>query len=228
MRLGTLSFLLMLTACGGASSATFVADSANATAGEAVRVRLFVTTPQGGVKVGAKVAFGVTAPAQLSVTSAETNAQGVAETKVTLNVEGTATVTATVDGTDYTASVHYAAVGPGPVVATKLVFDNQPVNVAGQNLLRDTNNDALRVVLMDDQGRVASDSAASVSVALTAGSCTAKIDPLQVPTYTTQAAASGVASFGYLRFSQTGAGCTLTATSGSLTAAVSGSFDVTQ
>jgi adhesin/invasin len=228
MRLGTLSFLLMLTACGGASSATFVADSANATAGDAVRVRLFVTTVQGGVKVGAKVAFSVTAPAELSVASAETNAQGVAETKVTLNEAGIATVTATVDGQDYTASVHYAGVGPGPVVATKVVFDNAPVNVSGQNLLRDGNGAALRVVLMDDSGHVASESTASVTVALTAGSCTARIDPSQVPLYTTQAAASGVASFGYVRFTQTGTGCTLTATSGSLTTAVSGSFDVTQ
>ena len=225
MRL-SLPVLLMLSACGGASNGNFVADSATASTGESVRVRLFVTTLQGGVKVGAKVTFSATAPAELSTTAAETNAQGVAETRVTMNEAGTAVVTATVDGASYTASIAFQGVGPGPVTPTKLRFDNQPANVTGQNLLRDTNNAALRVVLVDDAGHVATSSTATVSVALTPGACTATIDPAQVPYYTTATPSNGVAEFGYLRFSAKGTGCTLTATSAGLTSAVSGTFDV--
>lgn len=221
-----LPVVLMLSACGGASNGNFVADSATASAGDQVRVRLFVTTLQGGVKVGAKVAFSVTAPATLSATTAETNAQGIAETRVTMNEAGTAVVTATVDGADYTASVAFQGNGPGPVTPTKLRFDNQPANVTGQNLLRDASNAALRVVLVDDAGNVATSSSASVSVALTGGACSATIDPTQVPFYTTATASSGVAEFGYIRFTATGTGCTLTATSAGLTAAVSGAFNV--
>lgn len=220
-----LPVVLMLTACGGAN-ASFVADSATASAGDSVRVRLFVTTPQGGVKVGAKVTFSAPAPAELSATSAETNTQGIAETHVTMNTAGTVVVTATVDGADYTTSIAFQGEGPGPVPATKLRFDNQPANVTGQNLLRDGNNAALRVVLTDDAGNVATTSTASVRVALTGGSCTATIDPSQVPFYTTATPTNGVAEFGYLRFTATGTGCTLTATSTGLTSAVSGTFDV--
>jgi adhesin/invasin len=216
----------MLTACGGASNANFVADSATATTGDQVRVRLFVTTLQGGVKVGAKVAFSAPAPAQLSATSAETNAQGIAETRVTTSEAGTVVVTATVDGADYTASIAFQGNSSHQVTPTKLRFDNQPANVTGQNLLRDANNAALRVVLVDDAGNVATTATASVSVALTGGSCSATIDPTQVPFYTTATPTNGVAEFGYIRFSATGTGCTLTATSAGLTAAVSGSFDV--
>lgn len=221
-----LPVVLMLSACGGASNGNFVADSATASAGDSVRVRLFVTTLQGGVKVGAKVTFSAPAPAVLSTSSAETNAQGVAETTVTMNTAGTVVVTATVDGADYTTSIAFKGASIGPVTPTKLRFDNAPANVTGQNLLRDSGNAPLRVVLTDDAGNVATGSTATVSVALTNGACTATIDPSQVPYYTTATPSNGVAEFGYLRFTATGTGCTLTATSAGLTSAVSGSFDV--
>ena len=151
MRL-SLPVLLMLSACGGASNGNFVADSATASTGESVRVRLFVTTLQGGVKVGAKVTFSATAPAELSTTTAETNAQGVAETRVTMNEAGTAVVTATVDGDSYTASIAFQGAGPGPVTPTKLRFDNQPASVTVAERSADNARTALLNALARDAG----------------------------------------------------------------------------
>lgn len=225
MRLGTLSFLLMLTACGGASNANFVADSANATAGDSVRVRLFVTTLQGGVKVGAKVTFSVNAPAELSVSSAETNAQGVAETKVTLNQAGTATVTATVDGQDFTTSVVFKAVETVPTPAA-VQFVNQPANVAGlypNKFLRDASLQPIQVSVVSSSGALVSDSNATVTIGVTG--CTATLHQNSLKSI---AAVSGTATFSGLAFATVGTGCKLTASSGALTGAESGTFDVTQ
>lgn len=231
MRL-SLPVLLMLSACGGASNGNFVADSATASTGESVRVRLFVTTLQGGVKVGAKVTFSATAPAELSTTTAETNAQGVAETRVTMNEAGTAVVTATVDGASYTASIAFQGAGPGPVTPVALKFLNQPATICVEahaqqqgcvgvpNLVRDASLQPISVAIVGAND-AATDSTATVTVVMSGG-CPA-FDTMSL---TTLAAKSGVAVFSGLKPSDVGTGCTLTATSAGLTSAVSGTFDV--
>lgn len=224
MRL-SLPVLLMLSACGGASSATISTDSTTATAGDEVRVRVIVTTPQGGVRMGAKVTFSAPAPAELSTTSAETNELGIAETRVKLNEPGSVTVTATVDGDDYTTTITFKAADPGPVVPTGLKFENQPVDPMAlypNKFLRDGSNNPIQVAVVGADGARATESTASITIGVTG--CTATLHQNSAKTI---AAQQGVATFSGLSFGAGGTGCRLTASASGLTAAESATFDVT-
>lgn len=79
------------------------------------------------------------------------------------------------------------------------------------------------MVVVEDGAGVVTSSSASVTVAITPGSCSAALDSSSLMTVS---ASQGVASFYGLKSSSPATGCTLTATSGSLSTAISTAFDI--
>lgn len=156
-----------------------------------------------------------TAPGgQLSAANVESDDAGVAKSTLTATAPGTITVTATAGGTSASITVTFTA-STGP----RLRFRTSPANTMAQNLLRPVPE----VVLEDGSGAVMTSSSASVTVAITPGSCSATLDASSLMTVS---AVQGVASFYGLKSSTVASGCTLTATSASLQPAVSTAFDL--
>ena len=103
--------------------------------------------------------------------------------------------------------------------ATQLVFTDQPTTVAGGATIAP----AVTVTALDAQQNVAIGFAGNIAIAITGGTGTGGAilsGTLSVP------AVAGVASFSTLSIDKAGTGYTFTATSGALTNATSGAFDV--
>lgn len=150
---------------------------------------------------------------QLSATSVKTDDAGVAITSLSATTAGSVVVTASAGTASASTTVTFTAAS-GP----QLRFRVSPSNTMAQNLLRPVPE----VVVEDGAGLVTS-SNASVTVAITAGSCAAALDASSLMTVS---AVMGVASFYGLKSSTVASGCTLTATSGSMPAAVSAAFNL--
>lgn len=203
------SCLLLLAGCSAAPSLVLTASRASATANGTDAVVLTATgstdfvdfTTDGGV---------------LSATRVKGDSAGVATTQLTSTTTGEITVTASVaKGPSAATTVTFSAATAGP----RLRFQTSPGNTVAQNLLR-----PVPVVVVEDAtGAVTTSSSASVTVAITTGSCAAALDASSLMTVS---AVQGVASFYGLKSSTVASGCTLTATSSGLQSAVSTAFDV--
>jgi hypothetical protein len=193
-------------------------STANANGSDAVTVSAKWTNAD-GKPVSDFVDFTVAGGGQLSATHVQTDAMGVAKTTVTSSTAGSVTVTATVPGKSEltgTASITFNTVS-GP----RLAWQVSPSNTQSQNLLRPIP----QVIVRDDNGVVMS-SSASITVAVTPGTCGgASLDSTSLMTVNAQ---NGTASFYGLKITTPATGCTLTATSTGLASAVSSSFDITQ
>ena len=157
--------------------------------------------------------FTASAGGQLTQTHAKADASGVATTKLSAAAAGTINVTATVLKLTSSTSVTFSA-----STAPHLRFQTSPANTLSGNLLR-----PVPVVVVEDGSGVVTSSSAPITVAITTGSCAATLDSSSLLTVT---ASMGSASFYGLKSSTLASGCTLTATSGSLQAAVSTVFDI--
>ncbi len=126
---------------------------------------------------------------------------------------GPATITATSEGRDGTAAV---TVTPGP--AAQLVFTAQPNTATAGGAIAPP----VEVTARDVQGNTATSFTGNVTVAIAANPGGGTLSGT-----TSVAAVGGVATFSGLSTNKSGAGYTLRATSGSLTAATSATFTIT-
>ncbi len=149
----------------------------------------------------------------LSATQTKTADDGVATTKLSATTPGSVTVTATAGNASASTTVIFTDAN-----APHLRFRVSPANTVAQNLLR-----PVPEVVVEDASGIITSSSASVTVAITAGSCAAALDASSLMTVS---AVMGVASFYGLKSSTVASGCTLTATSGSMPSAVSAAFNL--
>jgi adhesin/invasin len=215
-----LTLSCMLFSCAPAQTLIVTSDrtTANANGTDAVTVSATRTTVD-GKPVSDFVDFTVAGSGQLSATHVQADAMGVAKTTVTSSSAGSVTVTASVPGkADLTGST---SITFNTVSGPRLAWQVSPSNTQSQNLLRPIP----QVVVRDDNGVVMS-SSASITVAVTPGTCGgASLDSTSLMTVNAQ---NGTARFYGLKITTPGTGCTLTATSTGLASAVSGSFDIIQ
>jgi hypothetical protein len=197
--------LLLLCACGPAGITGIAVDRINATADGTDAVNVTASAPS-----GTKVSFTTTG-GTLAQASVVADAKGAAVTQLSSSTPGTFTVSASAGTTTATVNVTFAS-------ARRLRFQTSPGNTVAQNLLR-----PVPEVWVEEGGGVVASSAASITVAVTPGSCNATLDATSLATVN---AAQGKASFYGLKISAPATGCRLTATSGTLAPAVSTSFDV--
>lgn len=213
----TLSCLVV--ACSPATqSLTMGVDKSAAVANGTDGVIVSATrTMADGTPVSDFVDFTVTSGGTLSTMRVKGDTAGVAKTTVTATAAGPVTVSANVPGMQsLTGSVTVTFTAAS---APRLRFQTSPSNTQSQNLLR-----PIPVVVVEDgNGMTNTTSTASVTVAVTPGSCSAQLDATSMMTVS---AVQGVASFYGLKITTPVTGCTLTATSGSLQAAVSTAFDI--
>jgi hypothetical protein len=207
--------VVVLVGCSAASpTLTLAADRSTGVAGTDTVSLVATVTGANGSPVQDFVDFTVTAGGQLSDARVKGNAAGVSTTKLTASSAGALTVTASVAGaSSASTTVTFSASG-----APHLRFQTSPSNTMTQNLLR-----PIPAVVVEDTLGTVTSSTASVTVAITPGSCSATLDASSL---TTVSATAGVASFYGLKSSTAATGCTLTATSSGLQAAVSTSFDL--
>lgn len=198
---------LVSLSCTSAQTITVVADRATAIGNGTDQVTITATTGSPET-VEFTADGGVLSAAQVKTTDA-----GVATTKLSAMGPGNITVTASAGNASASTSVIFMVPS-----ALRLRFRVSPSNTMVQNLLRPVPE----VVVEDGSGLVTS-SSASVTISITPGSCTAALDSSSMMTV---AAGGGVASFYGLKSSTAATGCTLTATSGSFTSAVSAAFDL--
>ena len=217
---------------GPAAKLAFSVQPAGATGGSAFTTQPSVAVEDAGGNVVTSDTSSVTvaitsgtgtAAATLTCTPANNTlaaTNGVASfTGCTIDKQGTAyTLTAT-DGTltSTASSAFNVLVGP----ASKLSFKTPPSGATGGTAF----TQQPQVEVDDAGGNAVTTSSASVNLALTGGTGTAgatfscSTDPV--------AASNGVATFAGCKIDKVGAGYTLTATSTSLTSAVSSAFSVT-
>jgi hypothetical protein len=159
-----------------------------------------------------------TAGAVLSGAAPVTAASGVA-TFANLSIDKTGTAySLTATSGSLTASTS-AGFDVAPAVATTLVFTVEPGDATAGAAIAP----AVEVTVRDGLGNVATNYVGNVTVAITAGTGTAGA---VLSGTQTVAVAAGVASFSGLSVDKAGAGYTLTATSGTLTAGTSATFDI--
>jgi hypothetical protein len=184
---------------------------------------MMVSATTSSARVGDSVTLTVTTSGTGAITLAANNGgtvtpasvmpvSGSATAQLTSAMAGEVTVTATQGNTTASTSVTFTS---GP----RLRFQTSPGTTASQNLLR-----PIPQVAIEENGSVVTSSTASVTVAVTPGSCNAQLDSTSLATVNAQ---QGVASFNGLKITTPVNGCTLTATSGSLPSAVSSSFNIT-
>ena len=198
---------LVSLSCTSAQTITVVADRSTAIANGTDQVTITATTGSPDT-VDFTADGGVLSAAQVKTTDG-----GIATTKLSSSTTGTVTVTASAGNASATTSVTFTAAS-GP----RLRFRVSPSNTVAQNLLR-----PVPEVVVEDGAGIVTSSSASVTVGITPGSCAATLDASSLMTVN---AVSGVASFYGLKSSTVASGCTLTATSGSLSSAVSTAFDI--
>lgn len=210
---------LALLGCSPASQNLVVtADRSSATANGTDVVTITATrTTATGSPVQDFVDFTVSAGGQLSAAHVKGDASGAAITTLTATTAGAITVTAT--ATDSASVTGSATVTFTAASAPHLRFQTSPGNTVAGNLLR-----PVPVVAVEDGAGVVSSSSASITVAITPGSCAGVA--LDSTSLMTVAADHGLASFYGLKVGTAATGCTLTATSGSLPSAVSTAFDI--
>jgi hypothetical protein len=138
---------------------------------------------------------------------------------VSMNSDGFTINWSTADSTQ--RKIGWIALGPAqpPVTATKLVFTVEPTNTAAES----TFLPAIKVEAQDDLGVTDTNYTANISIAILNNPPSNGI----LSGTTTVAAVNGVATFSDLSIDKVGVGYTLQATSGSLTAATSVSFNIT-
>lgn len=165
---------------------------------------------------GVAVTFAVTSGGgSIETTSATSDVGGLASTTWRLGpIEGTQTVTVSAAGIPSPARFSAGAVVPQ---ASRLAFSSQPSSVLLGSALG-----TVSVVAQDADGNFASGFNGAVTVSLNAGSSGATLSGT-----TTVNAVGGVATFTGLTVSAVGTGMRLLAASGSLSAAVSQTFDIT-
>lgn len=207
MRSLVLASLFLLGCPSAPQTIALTADRASALANGTDQVTITATTGSPDT-----VSFSADG-GQLSAASVKTDDAGVATTKLSATTAGSVQVTASAGSATASTTVTFTAAS-GP----HLRFRVSPSNTMAQNLLRPVPE----VVVEDGSGLVTS-SSASVTVAMTPGSCASALDASSLMTVN---AVSGVASFYGLKSSTVASGCTLTATSGSMPSAVSGAFDI--
>lgn len=211
---------LMLSCAPAAQSLIVTADrtAANANGSDVVTVSATRTSAD-GKPVSDFVDFTVSGGGQLSATHVQADAMGVAKTTLSATTAGSVTVTAVVPGkTELTGS---ATITFNVVSGPRLSWQTSPSNTMSQNLLR-----PIPVVVVRDDNGVIMSSSASLTVAVTPGTCGgATLDSTSLMTVTAQ---NGTASFYGLKITTPATGCTLTATSSGLPAAVSSPFDIIQ
>ncbi|MFT3713840.1 MAG: hypothetical protein QM817_39780 [Archangium sp.] len=198
-----LSIGLFITGCSPATFVSVSASKSSARVGDTVVIS--AATPKSDV-VTFTSSSGMLRPSSVTPTN------GLATANLTVTMPGEVTVTATQGTTSDSTTVTFTA---GPT----LRFQTSPGNSASQNLLR-----PIPVVVIEEDGNVVTSSTASVTVAVTPGSCNAQLDATSLATVNAQ---MGAASFNGLKITTPVNGCSLTATSGSLPAAVSSTFNIT-
>jgi uncharacterized repeat protein (TIGR01451 family) len=150
-------------------------------------------------------------PADVSLTNAVGSFAITLETAGTQSLGATDTVTVTITGRE-------TGIRVAPAAPASLLFLTQPSSVvAGQPI-----TPAVRVELLDAFGNVATNSTASVTVALANNPGAATLGGT-----TTVNAVGGVATFNNLSLTTAGTGYTLLASRGMLPAATSNAFNVT-
>lgn len=197
---------LLVWSCSSSTSSTTAAvtvsptDAAMASIGETVQMTATALDGDGNTISGATVAW-TTSDALV----ANVDANGV----VTATGNGTATITATVDGVAGTSSATVTQ------VATQVGFVSQPNWTPADSLLN-----IIQVTIRDALGSTVPTATGNVSIALsgTAGGTLSGTTML--------AAVAGVVNFDDLAVDMLGAGYTLTATSGSLTMGTSDTFEI--
>lgn len=194
---------LFVTGCSPATFVMLTASKSSARVGDTVVIT--AATSKSDV-VTFTASSGMVRPSSVTPTN------GLATANLTVTMPGEVTVTATQGTATDSTTVTFTA-------GQTLRFQTSPGNTASQNLLR-----PIPVVVIEENGSVVTSSTASVTVAVTPGSCSAQLDATSLATVN---AMQGAASFNGLKITTPVNGCTLTATSGSLPAAVSTAFNIT-
>ena len=155
----------------------------------------------------------VTNPPVLWVSNNHTVATISSTGLATTLTSGTAVISAVAKGTPGNATLT-----ANPMAPTKLVFTTQPANTtAGQSMA------SIQVAIQNPQNQTAStDNTTQVTIAFGTNAGSGTLGGTKTVTV-----ANGVASFTTLNVDRTGTGYTLTATSGTLTAATSTGFNIT-
>lgn len=214
--------LLVLTACGPSAVLSVNTDrnSAQANGTEAITITATVKDASGAAKSGATVTFSVPSPGALSESSVTTDASGNAVTKLTSTAVGALVVTVSTEGAANDVKPSFTFTTPkAPNEPAALRFTQSPATTQLNNLLRPIPT----VVVVDSGGMVVTSSTASITVRLTAGSCSGSLGSTSLFTV---AARMGEASFNGLSAASAGTGCTLTADAAGLEPAVSTAFDL--
>ena len=211
MRSLTMLGLMVFVGCSSAMQTISVtADRSAATANGTDSVLITATTSAAS---GTAIDFTVSGGGQVSIARVNADGSGLAKTQLTSSTAGAVTVTASIGQVSASTTVTFAAAS-GP----RLRFQTSPSNTIAQNLLR-----PIPSVVVEDNSGIVTSSTASITVAITAGSCAAALDASSLMTVN---AVQGVANFNGLKSSTQATGCTLTATSGTLQSAVSTAFDI--
>ena len=217
----TLRFAAVFLALSGCGPEVLVlslkSDRASATANgtDAVVLTATVKGSTAMAKSGVTVHFSGSGSSVLSQASGVTDVKGEATTTLTSTVGESVVVHAVLAAasTDISVPVTFTASN-----VNKLRFTTSPANTSVGNLLR-----PVPVVVIEDASGNATTSTATIAVSITTGSCAAVLDASSLLSV---AATMGSASFYGLKSSTAATGCTLTATSGSFTAATSTAFNL--
>ncbi len=199
--------------------AAFSGGAQSASAGTALsqNVVVLVTAADSVPVPGVGVTFAASGGGTPGATTVNTNATGFASTTWTLgNIVGAQSMTATVAGLIGSPVTFTATATPG--VPAALAVTTQPTaTVAGQSIAPSI---VIEVRTAGGVRAVGSTDSVTIAIASNPGGAT--------PGGTrTVAAVNGIATFGTLTLDRVGAGYTLVASSGALTAATSTSFAVT-
>jgi hypothetical protein len=176
------------------------------------------STDQVNLAIGTNPANGT-----LTGTTTVTVNQGVATfSDLAINNAGTGYTLAATSSSSYTAATSAAfnvSAGLGP--ATQLVFLQPPSNTSAGATI----TPAVTVAVEDANGNIeTTDNATQVSLAIGTNPASGTLTGGGPPPVTV---ASGIATFSGLSINKAGTGYTLTASSGSLTSATSGTFNIT-
>ncbi|MEP6475211.1 MAG: hypothetical protein ABJC74_15915 [Gemmatimonadota bacterium] len=218
---------LTAAACGGGGTPTpSVVIVKAATSGDAQHAAVTTllalplqvkVTEDGAPKVGSTVIWSTSAAGSIVTPGGVTDADGIAAATVTLGtVSGPDTIRASLSGASGSPVRFVVIADPGD--PTKLGFTVAPSNVLHGGVFTPT----VKVAVQDSHGNTVTDATNAITLAIGTNPAAGTLTGGGPVT-----AAAGVASFTTLSIDQIGAGYTLTATAGGLTAVTSGAFNVT-
>jgi hypothetical protein len=214
-------------AAGPATKLAFSTSPSGSTGGSAFGTQPVVTIQDAGGNTTtstASVTLAITTPAGAVLTcttNTKSAAAGVAAfTGCNIDKTGTYTLTATSGGLTTAASTSFT-ISAGP--AAKLVFTTQPSGGAMNSVFATQPV----VTIQDAGGNTVTTSTAPVTLSITPPAASANLICTATVPANTVSAISGASSFTGCKIDKRGNNDTLTATSGSLTAAVSAIFNIT-